>query len=271
MKNPLIVLMTDFGVGGIYTGIMKAVIHSICREAEIIDLIHNIQPQNIKQAAFLLGNSISYFPEETIFVIVVDPGVGSSRKSLVIKSGKRYFVTPDNGLVSYVASQDSGGEVYELTNKEYFREKISSTFHGRDIFAPVAAHLASGIEIQKFGNKINLSDIIQIPPPLFHKESFNCWLGEIIYSDSFGNIITSLNSEDIGIDISDPTLNENWRFEVSNQIIKGLKRTYAEANPGELLAYIGSFGYIEMGISNGNAAQVLDASGGNKIRAIKFS
>ncbi len=271
MKNQMIVLITDFGVGSIYTGLMKAVIHSIYHDAEIIDLTHNIQPQNIKQAAFLLKNSIAYFPEQTIFVIVVDPGVGSNRKSLIVKLEEKYFVFPDNGIISYVIGENSEGEAYELTNKDYFREKVSSTFHGRDIFAPVAAHLAGGVDIKKFGNRINLSDIVQIPPPLLNKESFNCWLGEIIYSDSFGNIITSLNTEDLGIENSDPDLKDNWRFEVSNQIVKGLKRNYSEANPGELLAYVGSFGYIEIGISNGNAAQALNAVSGNKIRAIKFS
>ncbi|TAL68725.1 MAG: hypothetical protein EPN82_09650 [Bacteroidetes bacterium] len=274
MKNPLIVLLSDFGETDIYSGVVKGVINSICNDAHLVDLTHNILPQNIKQAAFILRNTVQYFAPETIFVCVVDPGVGSERKSIILKTAKRYFIAPDNGLLSYIICDDEC-EIYELNNSKYFLSDVSYTFHGRDVFAPVAAHLANGTEIKNFGKLIKLKDIVTIPPPLFQKEAVHTWLGEVIYYDSFGNIITSIQAKDIGASfdsVQDDTLKtEGWRFEISNHIIKGLKKTYSCAKPGELLAYSGSFGFIEIALRNGNAAQTLNIKSGDKIRAIKFN
>ncbi|MCL5991781.1 MAG: SAM-dependent chlorinase/fluorinase [Bacteroidetes bacterium] len=274
MKNPLIVLLSDFGESDIYSGVVKGVISSICSNAHIIDLTHNILPQNIKQAAFLLKNTLQYFAPGTIFVCIVDPGVGSERKSIILKTSDKYFIAPDNGLLSYIISDDEY-EIYELSNSELFLKNISCTFHGRDVFAPVAAKLANGVDIKKSGNQIKLKDIVTIPPPLFQKEAIHTWLGEVIYYDSFGNIITSLEAKEIDAAFDniqdDKIITEGWRFEIANHIIKGLKKTYSCAKAGELLAYIGSFGYIEFGIRNGNAAQTLNIKSGDKIRAIKFN
>ncbi|MBI5325651.1 MAG: SAM-dependent chlorinase/fluorinase [Ignavibacteriae bacterium] len=274
MKNPLIVLLSDFGESDIYSGVVKGVINSVCNEAHLVDLTHDILPQNIKQAAFILRNTIQYFAPDTIFVCVVDPGVGSERKSLILKTSKKYFIAPDNGLLSYIICDDEC-EIYELNNSNYFLSDVSFTFHGRDVYAPVAAHLANGTDIINFGKKINLKDIITIPPPLFQKEALHTWLGEVVYYDSFGNIITSLQSKEIGAIFNnseeDSFKSEGWRFEIENHIIKGLKKTYSCAKSGELLAYNGSFGFIEIGIRNGNAAQTLNIKSGDKIRAIKFN
>ena len=274
MKNPLIVLLSDFGESDIYSGVVKGVISSICSNAHIVDLTHNILPQNIKQAAFLLKNTLQYFAPETIFVCIVDPGVGSERKSIILKTSDKYFVGPDNGLLSYIIS-DKGCEIYELSNSDYFLNDVSYTFHGRDVFSPAAAHLANGTDIQKLGKQIKLKDIVTIPPPLFQKEALHTWLGEVIYYDSFGNIITSLDAKEIGASFEniqdDKIITEGWRFEIAEHIIKGLKKTYSCAKAGELLAYIGSFGYIEIALRNGNAAQTLNIKSGDKIRAIKFN
>jgi S-adenosylmethionine hydrolase len=274
MKNPLIVLLSDFGESDIYSGVMKGVINSICNEAHIVDLTHRIMPQNIKQAAFILRNKIQYFASDTIFTCVVDPGVGSERKSIILKTANKYFIAPDNGLLSYIIC-DEECEIYELSNSKYFLGDVSYTFHGRDVFAPVAAHLANGTEIKNFGKQIKLKDIIIIPPPLFQKEALNTWLGEVVYYDSFGNIITSIEANEIGATFDNTQDNitsaEGWRFEIANHIIKGLKKTYSCAKAGELLAYNGSFGYIEIALRNGNASQTLNIKSGDKIRAIKFN
>lgn len=250
MQKPVIALLTDFGTTSHYVGLMKGVISGICPKANIIDLWHNIEPQNIRQAAFILKTSYSYFPEGTVFCCVVDPGVGSERKVLVLKSDKYFFVFPDNGLLDYVL-QDNDENTLLIPSNKYNLESISCTFHGRDIFAPVAANIANGEKIS--GNNVNQDDIVHLEK-LKEIISKNKITGEIIFADKFGNLITSISKDSISkISESDEICNTNIKIRIGDVMINKLSLTYSDVNIGDYIAYIGSANYLEIGIRNGNA------------------
>ncbi len=261
-----IVLMTDFGDKDNYVGLIKGVILNIAPDANILDLTHNIQAQNIKQAAFILKNSVDYFPKDTIFVAVIDPGVGSSRKAIAVKTENYYFIAPDNGLLTYVLENQQSIEIIELANKKYHLQKVSNTFHGRDIFAPVSAHISNKVPLTDLGNKIKYQDIIKIDKPYFVQHDDNNYTGEIIYSDHFGNLITSLDAKIIGINDSNK---KDWTIEINHNKIKGISNSFADVNNNQLLAYIGSSDYIEIAIRNANALKSLNPIPNTKIKLYK--
>ncbi|AEH46010.1 protein of unknown function DUF62 [Thermodesulfatator indicus DSM 15286] len=244
-----IILLTDFGLKDHYVGVMKGVIKTIAPQEDIIDLTHEVPPQDIKAGAFLLGVSYRYFPDGSIFVAVVDPGVGTERKGILVSTGKYFFVGPDNGLFSFVLEQEKTFFAWELKNNFYFRREISITFHGRDIFAPVAAHLARGVSPKEFGP--SLKEIKRLPWPKVIKDN-NSLKGAVIYVDRFGNLITNIHIRDI-------------TGEIKKVTYQGLEipflKTYGLAPPGNLLALIGSEGYLEIAASQGSAAQKLGSQG----------
>jgi len=257
-----IVLMTDFGYKDNYVGLIKGVILNIAPDTNILDLTHNIQAQNIKQAAFILNNSMEYFPKDSIFLSVIDPGVGSERKAIAVKTENFYFVAPDNGILTYALEKEKIIEIAELTNPKYHLRKISNTFHGRDIFAPVSAYLSKGIAISNFGYSLDYYDITKIGKPYFLMQDNSHYSGEVIYIDNFGNLITSLKASEIGLDISNL---KDWTVEIGKHKIKGISETFSEVNENQLLAYIGSFGYIEIALRNGNASEYLGINNNSKI------
>jgi hypothetical protein len=252
-----IVLLTDFGLKDQYVGILKGVIFKISPEIRIIDLTHSGQSQNIKQAAFILNNSFKYFNEGSIFLSIIDPGVGSERRAIAIQSEKYFFIAPDNGLLSYILENEKNIKAVELTNEKYFLNEISNTFHGRDIFAPVAAHFGNGVSISQFGNYIDTKQIIKLKSLQLELNN-SCITAEVIYSDNFGNLITSISANLINSDFS------KYEIIIDNIQIKGIYKTYSEVKPGELLAYIGSSGYLEIGINKGNLAQKLKYYSGSE-------
>jgi S-adenosylmethionine hydrolase len=256
MTKPLIVLTTDFGTTDNFVGIMKGVILGISPEAIIIDLMHEIQPQNFKQASFLLSVSIDYFPKGSIFLSIVDPGVGTTRNAIVVLTEKYTFVAPDNGLLTYVLQKYKPIAIYSIFNKKYQLDYISATFHGRDVFAPVAAHLANGIDVKTIGDLINPISLITINPPKCFLDDQHIWHGEIMHIDRFGNLITSLKASTLGIsNIEFSKQNLRWSVEIADLKIKYLSQTFADVDLGQFLAYIGSYGYIEIGVRDGNASQ----------------
>lgn len=255
-----ITFLTDFGLKSNYPAQMKAVALSITN-AQIIDITHNVTPQNISEGAFLLKTSINYFPIGTTHVAVVDPGVGGNRKGIVIVTPRQVFVGPDNGLMIPAAETQGKYQVFEIKNKNLMLENISNTFHGRDVFTPVASHILNGVEFNEIGPKkdnyvkLNLEDTTT-------DEKF--LIGKILHIDSFGNVITNISKKE---------LQKNLLFQDKLDIFLGRKKhrlnfvkSYDYVTKNELLSTIGSSNYLEISINQGNAAEKLNAKPGEKIK-----
>ena len=265
MNAPVITLTTDFGLRDPYVGIMKGVILGISPDVKLVDLCHDIRPQLVRQGAFLIGASFQFFPRETIHVVVIDPGVGTSRRALLLVTPEGRFLAPDNGTLSYVLHRYEGPsdpseglpsvcKAYALTNQRYWLHPVSSTFHGRDIFAPVAAHLSLGVPPEEFGPPI--PSVVRIPLQLPR------WVegvleGHIAHVDRFGNLVTDIPAAEIA----------NTRHVVADAgkcHIDGLASAYAEAEG--LLAIIGSLDYLEVSARDGSAAEQLGMGVGDTVR-----
>lgn len=272
--SPVIALLTDFGLTDIYVGVMKGVIQNICPQAQIIDVTHAIQPQNIRHGAFTLLNAYGYFPPGTIFVVVVDPGVGSDRRLIAAQAGGYTFVAPDNGVLSYTLAELGDVRAVELSNPAYRLPHVSATFHGRDIFAPAAAHLAAGVELADLGTPLAQLSVFPAPDLVFEGDMI---VGEVLHIDHFGNIVTSIGTlrwlakddleltprfgvqkTPIKIDHAEVLLNE--------RTFEGIVGIYAETAPGEWLAMVGSSGFLELAINQGNCASRLGTLIGDPVR-----
>ena len=251
----IITLTTDFGNDDPFDGIMKGVILSICPNANIVDLTHNISPQDIYQANFLLSNCYQYFPSGTIHVCVVDPGVGSLRKPILIKTKIYFFIGPDNGIFTSIIEKEEVINSIELTNKKYWLPNVSQTFHGRDIFAPIAAHLANGENISNLGNQIKKEDLVRllIQKSVKNKDGIT---GIVQYIDHFGNLITNIPNADIPSKITGKVKAFNFDGLVSN---------FADSKDRKLTAIKGSSGYIEIFIYKGNASKLTSVNVGDKV------
>jgi len=276
-----IALLTDFGTDDIYVGVMKGVMHAICPDATFIDITHAIEPQNIKQAAFALLNSYKYFAPGTVFLVVVDPGVGSERRLLAVELGDYMFVAPDNGVLMYVSRELRGesGDWVELNMPKYHLGMKSNTFHGRDIFAPVAAYLASGIRIKEIGSEPNDQSIAAISYPRLHFRTENDLLAEVVHIDHFGNLITSIGLfhwNTVDELTFEPRFWGNYdgvlsiaaadvEVTVNEHLITPLRRTYGRARRGEILALIDSNGYLEIAVNQGSAAALLNVKVGDPV------
>jgi S-adenosylmethionine hydrolase len=272
---PVITLTTDFGTGDAYVASMKGVILSINPRAVIVDICHSIEPQNVLQAAFILSTAYRYFPEGTIHLAVVDPGVGSRRKAVMLKSPKAFFIAPDNGVLSYVLDEldttpakpahhfspsleqrklGTRLEAVAITNPDFWLTPVSTTFHGRDIFAPVAAHLSLGVPVHKFGGSLSHVLAFRIPKPLHDKQG--SLTGCVLHIDNFGNLITNIKSGDLP--------GKKVIISIGRRHIDGISRFYAEKKG--LAAIVGSSGYLEISLKNGNAAAFLKTRVGDKIK-----
>lgn len=254
--HPAITLMTDFGLTDPYVGVMKGVILDIVPEAAVVDLTHAIPPQDIGRAAFLLSTVIDYFPAGTVHTVVVDPGVGSERRPIAVRSNRAYYVAPDNGVLSMVLVRQPAEAIVHLTNPDYWLPEVSTTFHGRDIFAPVAAHLARGIPIDDLGTPIH--EIVQLPASHPTPRSDGSIVGQILHIDRFGNCITNVPSDMLSVDR--PLI-----VKVAGQSIRGISPTYSTVKPGQVVSLIGSEGFLEIAVRNGNAAERLDIAIGDTV------
>jgi len=269
-----IAILTDFGLDDIYLGMMKAAIAGISPAARIIDLTHAIPHGDVKRAAFEAWRVRSYLPPETILLAVVDPGVGTNRRAVAIKLPGLYCVGPDNGLFSFLLYSTDKHKSAELLNPHYQLRTISHTFHGRDIFAPAAAHLARDIPLEEFGPIIQ--DLVRIPDPLLKDLGAGSIQGEIMHSDRFGNLITSIGRFDFKDDdlsfkpwipsFSARTLNaRDYDVILPQGDVVPLGRTFGDVPKGEALAYIGSSSLLEIAINGGNAANTLKLNPGDEI------
>jgi S-adenosyl-L-methionine hydrolase (adenosine-forming) len=273
MVPPPIVLTTDFGLADPYVGIMKGVIFNINPRTIIVDLTHQAQPQNLQQAAFILGSSFRFFPPNSIHVVVVDPGVGTERRATLLVTPDARFLAPDNGVLSHVVSNylektpdGSPGMVpvprecaaYQLTNSQYWLHPVSNTFHGRDIFAPVAAHLSLGIPPDAVGQRVSELVWLPLPLPNYQPDGIH---GEVIYADHFGNLITNIPGEKLAGAGKVLVRIKGWRITRLSQTFH-IGDIQAEAN---LLALIGSHGYLEIAVRDGSAALALGAGPGEPL------
>ncbi|ACK65358.1 protein of unknown function DUF62 [Rippkaea orientalis PCC 8801] len=251
-----IALLTDFGLKDGYGGIMKGAIATINPHLTVIDITHELPPQNIAAARFCLMNAYPYFPPGTVYVAVVDPGVGSQRRGVAIQFDRGYLVGPDNGLFSGVLSLSEPIAAVMLTNPDYWRvSDPSTTFHGRDIFAPVGAHLASGVPLEKLGLLIDPESLVKLPLDSLEITD-NQIIGSIQYIDYFGNLITNISGNLLK--------QKDWTVMVNHQTIKkGL--TYSDVELGELITLIGSHGWVEIAVNGGNAQKKLQVDWGEQV------
>jgi S-adenosylmethionine hydrolase len=254
-KRTVIALLTDFGLADGYVGVMKGAIACINPRLRVIDISHEIPPQNVAAARFCLMSAHSYFPPSTVHLAVVDPGVGGKRRGVAIAFAGGYLVGPDNGLFSGVLSLCPALAAVELNRPEYWLSpKPSSTFHGRDIFAPVAAHLASGVDLQLLGSTIQLDSLAELPLKECRQDGGSIF-GSVQYIDHFGNLITNIPAAAVQ--------GKSWQVVMGGLAIPH-SSTYSDGNSGELVALIGSHGWVEIAVNCGNARERLQLDWGNK-------
>jgi S-adenosylmethionine hydrolase len=259
MRKPVITLLTDFGTKDHYVASMKGVILNINPRCLLIDITHQVSPHDIREGAFILANAYSYFPKGTIHLSVVDPGVGGIRKPILLVTQNYFFVGPDNGFFTLVAQREKVKQVVALTKKKYFLSKISSTFHGRDIFAPVAAHLSLGIKPNAFGYETNYLKELRVQKPIMKEGKL---LGEILHIDAFGNLVSNIDEAKLFRFIQ----SRPFVILVGGKVISGLKTGYLEGKKGELIAILGSGGFLEISIREGNAKKTLKVKRGDIIQ-----
>lgn len=265
MGISLITLTTDFGVGDEYVGVMKGVILSINPSAKIVDITHHIMPQDLHEAAYTISASYKYFPEGSIHVIVVDPGVGSRRKIIALSIDNQIFLAPNNGILSHVMKTKPVEKAVCVENKTYFRRTISRTFHGRDIFAPVAAHLTTGVPITQLGAAMDQNKIIRLEfndPDWSEEEEL---VGSVVWVDRFGNLGTNIHRDHINKHFP-PGLHKNLMVVLAEKEIKGLSTSYMDVGLKNPLAIIGSRGYLELAVCCGHAGQFFQAQKGDKVK-----
>lgn len=250
-----IALLTDFGTKDYFVGAMKGVILQINEKANIIDITHEIEPQNVLAAGFTLGACYKNFPKKTIFAAVVDPGVGSERRAILVEAEDYFFISPDNGLLSFLYNHQEHFRVIEITNKKYFNCPVSKTFHGRDIFAPCAAHLSNGVSPSEFGNVI--FDFVKVNETKPRKINEYLLEAEVIYTDRFGNLITNLTEKD---------LPQKFYLEINQLKIKQQRDYFAEAENDEVFMIFGSAGFLEIAAFQNSAKKLLNAENGAKIK-----
>jgi hypothetical protein len=253
----LITLTTDFGSTDHFAGTMKGVILGIAPTAHIVDITHDVQAFEIPDGAFTIAQAYRYFPKRTIHVVIVDPGVGSARRPILAEMAGQLFIAPDNGVLSIIFAHEKP-KVRHITNERYFLHPVSRTFHGRDVFSPVAAHLASGVPPMRFGKLID--DYLRLT---FHrptKAGKNAWTGSVLKVDRFGNLITNLHIDDF------PNLQiRPFRLLAGRQPITRLALTFTDCAAGELFVLVGSSGYLEVATNQGSAAKILGCGAGSEV------
>ncbi len=257
MSRPVITLTTDFGQADGYVGTMKGVILGICPEAALVDISHDIRPQAIQEAAYVLHTATPYFPPGTVHLVVVDPGVGSPRRSLVVQTARAVYVAPDNGVLGLALAQDPPCLAVNLTETRYRLPRISATFHGRDLFAPAAAHLACGIAPRDMGEPVPLSDLVTLSSLRPTLQPDGSWRGEVLHVDRFGNLITNIQY---------PISRGQIGVLAGGEWIIVLRQTFSDVAVGELVAYVGSSGYLEIAVRQGSATARLGIGVGDPVR-----
>jgi S-adenosyl-L-methionine hydrolase (adenosine-forming) len=256
---PIITLSTDFGLEDPYVGVMKGVILGINPDVRLVDLTHALSHHQFLQAAFILNSAFPYFPQGTIHLAVVDPGVGGDRRLIVIQDKDVWWIGPDNGLFSLVLKDHPEAKIFQLINQSYFLETVSDTFHGRDILAPAAAHLSLGLSPFEIGRPLSDPVLLNIPDPEIKN---NRIVGQVLWADHFGNLITNISQKMLLAFRSGLEL----RILIRNSELSGIHGNYAQSQPGHLLALIGSGGYLEIACNFGRAADMIGFRTGEDLK-----
>jgi S-adenosylmethionine hydrolase len=267
-SEAIITLTTDFGYDDAYVAAMKGAILEINPGATIVDISHSVDPQNVRQGAFVFSTAYSYFPQDTIHVVIVDPGVGGPRRAIIVETDNAIFVAPDNGVLSYVLQTRSKkrasglslarlapqSQAFEITNPKFWRQPVSPTFHGRDIFAPVAAHISLGKPLTELGRAIASVNVFPLPQP--QADARGVLVGHILHIDHFGNLVTDFTSQDLP--------SGQFQIELAGHKISSLSQFYGQGQG--LLALIGSNGRVEIALTGGSAAHLLASQVGDEVR-----
>ena len=260
----IITLLTDFGTKDAYAGIMKGVILSVNPSAVIVDITHHIDPQDVIQAAYIIKSSYRYFPEGTVHVMVVDPGVGSDRAIVALEMMGHIFLAPDNGILTLLMDEGKISSIVRVENTRYFLESMSQTFHGRDIFAPVGAHLCRGMDIKKLGSPLDRQNLVHLRIRKPYISDNNQLVGTVVSFDRFGNCISNIDVNDIK-KINESNSGRMLEIKIGKTTIKGLSLSYVDTTSRSPLAIIGSFGYLELSLNKGNAKRYLGIEKGATI------
>jgi len=253
MTGAPVVLMTDFGASH-YAGQLGGAVLSVSPDARLAVLTHDISPHNITEAAIVLAESAAAFPKGSVFLCVVDPGVGTARRGVAVEAGGHFFVGPDNGLFSLIVSGGNYNAV-ELLNPQFFRADVSPTFHGRDIFAPVAAHISLGARLEELGPPVHDLATLDLPRPVIVSDRRID--AHALYADSFGNVIT---------DVDQSMVEGEWQILIRGRRVRGIDRTYDDGSPGKLMALVGSSGRVELAVRGGSAVERLHVKNLKKLR-----
>ena len=263
-QRPIVTLTTDFGLNDHFVGTVKGAILSIAPEAEIVDICHSVQAFDILDGALALAQAYSYFPTRTVHLVVVDPGVGSARRPILASSDKYNFVAPDNGVLSLMYAREERLNVRHVTSDHYFLQPLSNTFHGRDVFAPVAAYLAKGVDQEKFGPEI--TDFVRFNAPKPKAVDAKTLRGIVLKVDRFGNLITNITPQDAPMLFAEQP--PAFKIVVGKQEVTEMKTSYADGAPNEIFGILGSMGFLEIATNRAPAAQILGVGKGSDVSVI---
>ncbi len=258
-QNRIVTFTTDFGLTDHYAGTMKGVVLSVAPNAQLVDISHSVPAFNVFAGSLILGQAYPYFPAGTVHVAVVDPGVGSARRPILVAAAGQFFLGPDNGLFSQVYEREESFIVRHITAEQFFLHPVSQTFHGRDIFARVAGYLASGRDAHEFGSSIE--DYVRIAVTAAESLTDGTIRGKTLAVDHFGSLITNIRSADLA---HLAARGETW-IRIGGRVVGGLRSNYAEANGGEVFGIIGSSGYLEISANRASAAEILGVGGGAEV------
>jgi S-adenosylmethionine hydrolase len=262
--RPIITLTTDFGLHDHFVGTVKGVILNILPEAEIIDICHSVEAFDLLDGALTLAAAYSYFPAGTVHLVVVDPGVGSVRRPIIASTEKHEFVAPDNGVLSLIYQREERLRVHAIDAPHYYLQPVSQTFHARDIFGPVAAYIAKGVAVAKFGDEV--ADFVRIAIPRPQPVDDRCLRGTVLKVDGFGNLITNISKAEVPALLHPSGL--RLSLAVGGRALGGLRKAYAEGTPGEVFGIVGSMGYLEIVANRQSAAQILGMGKGAEVALI---
>jgi S-adenosyl-L-methionine hydrolase (adenosine-forming) len=257
----MITLTTDFGLTEHYVGAMKGVIYSINPTVQLVDVTNAVQSFDVLDGAIAISQAYSYFPKDTVHVVVVDPGVGGPRRPIIATAGQYVFVAPDNGVLSLVYEREERVSVRHITSEHYFHQPVSNTFHGRDVFAPVAAYLSKGVDASKFGEEV--TDYVRFAAPKPKAIAEKQWKGIVLKTDKFGNLVTNITAKDIP-QIFDGSSN-GFKISVGKAEVTKLCSSYSQGAQGELFAIVGSTGFLEISANKAAASRVAGADKGSEV------
>jgi S-adenosyl-L-methionine hydrolase (adenosine-forming) len=262
--RPIVTLTTDFGLNDHFVGAMKGVILEIVPEAAIVDISHAVQAFDVLDGALAISQAYSYFPTGTVHVVVVDPGVGTTRRPIIASSDGYHFVAPDNGVLSMIYAKEERMHVRHVTSEHYFRQPVSNTFHGRDIFAPVAAYLAKQVDSHKFGEEIE--DYVKFAAPRPKAAGENRIRAIVLKVDRFGNLITNVTPQDVPALFSEKP--GAFKIVVGNKEVTEIRTSYAEGTAGQVFGILGSMGYLEIAANRAPATQITGANKGSEVSIV---